>query len=100
MNIDMIEVIENNNKFVIFPKKGRVLIDGNYYPIDEGKIEDLIRIIRTWDSEYGATGSLDGNYFEVCVYYDGKVDRMRGKRGMPSNYEEFANFVRSIYVRD
>lgn len=100
MNIDMIEVIENNIKFVIFPKKEKVLIKGNYYPISKEKIDELIRIIRTWDSEYDTSGYLDGNYFEVNVYYDGKVDRMRGKRGMPNNYEEFANYVRSIYVRD
>ena len=100
MDIDMIEVIENEIKFVIFPKKGKVLIDGNYYPIEEEKIEELISIICLWDSEYTTQGGLDGNYFEVNVYYDGKVDRMRGRRGMPKNYEEFANYVRSIYVRD
>ena len=99
MDIDMIEVMENNIKFVIFPKKGKVLIEGNYYPIEEEKINKLIRIISTWDSEYSGLG-LDGNKFEVSIYYEGKVDRMRGMRGMPSNYEEFVNYVRSIYDRD
>lgn len=100
MNIDMIDVIENEIKFVIFPKKEKVLIEGDYYPIERKKIDELIRIICLWDNEYTSQDSLDGNYFEVNVYYDGKVDRMRGRRGIPKNYEEFANYVRSIYDRD
>ena len=100
MNIDMIEVMENDKHFIIFPKKEKVLIDDEYYPIGKEKIEKLINIICTWDNDYGISESLDGNYFEVSVYYDGKVDRMRGRRGMPSNYEEFANYIRSIYDRD
>ncbi len=100
MKIDMIEVMENNRHFIIFPKKEKVLIDDEYYPIEKEKIENLIKIICAWDNDYVSSESLDGNYFEVSVYYDGKVDRMRGMRGIPSNYEEFVNYVRSIYDRD
>lgn len=97
MNIDMIEVMENDIKFIIFPKKKQVLIDNKYYPITEEEIENLIRITRNWNHEYSDYSYLDGNIFAVSIHYDGKVDRMRGIRGMPSNYQEFANFVRSIY---
>lgn len=99
MNIDMIEVIENNLRFIIYPKKKQVLINNAYYPITEEKIQELISIISTWDNEYGASRQIDGNYFEVNVHYDGKIDTMRGIRGMPKNYEKFANYVRSIYAR-
>ncbi len=97
MNIDMIEVIENNNKFIIVPNKEIVLIDNKCYPIKNEKIKEFIRIIRNWNHEYIDNRYYDGNYFEVNVYYDGKVDRMRGFRGMPNNYQEFVDFVRSIY---
>ena len=97
MNIDMIEVVENSIKFIIFPKKEKVLISDKYYPIKKEKVEDLIRIIRTWDNEYNDLRHFDGNYFEVNIYYDGKVDKVRGVRGEPANYQEFIDFVRSIY---
>ena len=99
MNIDMIEVMENDIKFVIFPKKRELLLENKYYPITDEEIENFIRIIRNWNHEYDDDSYLDGNMFAVSVHYDGKVDRMRGIRGMPRNYQEFADFVRNIYDR-
>lgn len=99
VDIDMIEVRENDINFIIFPKKEQVLIDNNYYPITEKEIGDFVRIIRIWDNQYMDNSYFDGNRFNVNVYYDGKVDKMSGIRGIPSNYEAFTKFVRSIYDR-
>lgn len=99
MNIDMIEVMENDIKFIIFPKKEKVLIGDKYYPITMKEIEKLIRIIRNWYSNYNDNSYFDGNIFSVSVHHDGKVDKFRGIRGVPSNYQEFIEFVRDIYDR-
>ena len=96
MNIDMIEVVENNVSFVILPKKGKVLVDNACFDIEEKKIKELLDIIRNWDHEYNDGSYMDGNMFSVSVYYNGKVDKMRGVRGGPINYEAFSQFVRSI----
>ncbi len=96
MNIDKIEVMENGKNFIILPKIKKVLINDITKDIDEERIKDFIRIIRTWKSEYYSPG-IDGNKFEINVYYDGKIDTIRGNRGVPNNYEEFSDFIRSIY---
>ena len=100
MNIDMIEVIENNIKLFVYPKENKVLIDDHYYPVNYEKIERLISIISTWDSEYNASGYQDGNYFEINIYYDGKIDKICGVRGAPSNYKEFTDWVMDYYDRN
>jgi len=99
MNIDMIEIMENEIKFTIFPKKLQVLIHNKYYPIKEEKIKELIRITRTWDNKYTDSGYLDGNRFEISIHCDGEVNRKCGIRGVPNNYQEFDDWVRSIYDR-
>ena len=99
MNIDKIEVSENNIYFVIYPKKKEVVINGETSIIEEEKINELIRIVRTWNHEYYDSGYTDGNRFEVIIHYNGKEDVMRGVRGLPENYESFSSLVRSIYGR-
>ena len=37
--------------------------------------------------------------FNVKVFYDGKIDEMKGKRAVPDNYEEFSQYVGMIYDR-
>ena len=99
MNIDKIEITENNISFVILPSEKKVYLEGKYYDITESEIDNLIRIIRTWDSEYVNNDYFDGNRFRINIYYEGKVDCIKGVRGYPDNYEEFTKFVRSIYER-
>ena len=96
MNIDMIEVTENNISFIIFPKKGKYLFNDKYYDIEEKKIKELLDIIRNWHHEYSDKTYMGGNMFSINIYYNGKVDKMSGVRGVPTNYAAFSQFVRSI----
>ena len=99
MNIDKIEVQNNDKEFTIYPKKLSVYIEGKVYYIEQERIEELIRIIRTWKSEYTDNSHTDGISFCVKVHCDGKVDVMKGRRAVPENYEEFNKYVRKIYDR-
>ena len=99
MNIDKIEVQNNDKQFIIYPKKLNVEIENKSYNIELELIEELIRIIRVWDNEYMDNSYNDGISFCVKVYYDGKVDVMKGRRAVPENYEEFNKYVKKIYDR-
>ena len=52
-----------------------------------------------WDKEYINNSYTDGIMFNVKVYYDGKIDEMKGIRAVPDNYEEFNAYVRKVYDR-
>lgn len=96
MNIDRIDITENNKLLAILPKKNKVIIEDRIKDISTEKIEELIRIIRTWDNKY-YNSKIDGNTFEIRIHYDGKTDIISGLAGLPRNYEEFAKYIRSLY---
>lgn len=97
MNIDRIDITEKNNLIVILPKQNKLIIEERTKDISDEKIEDLIRIIRTWNKEYFNSKLMDGEKFEITIYSDGKEDTIRGIIGLPNNYEEFSKYIRSLY---
>lgn len=99
MNIDKIEVQNNDKEFIIYPKENKLQKLNKTLDITKEEIEELIRIIRVWDNEYMDNSYNDGISFCVKVYYDGKVDIMKGRRAVPENYEEFNKYVKKIYDR-
>jgi hypothetical protein len=99
MNIDKIEVFNNGFSFIMFPKDKMISLSNKSFSIEEEEIKEFLRIIRTWDKEYINNSYTDGIMFNVKVYYDGKIDEMKGIRAVPDNYEEFNAYVRKVYDR-
>ena len=99
MNIDKIEVYNNGKSFIIFPRENKVSLLDRTISITDDEIKDFLRIIRTWKNEYIDNSYSDGIMFNVKVFYDGKIDEMKGKRAVPDNYEEFSQYVGMIYDR-
>ena len=73
MTIDKIDIMENEIFISIYPKINEMEIEGKIYPIDDETIENLLRILRTWDNEYinnlSEPSDADGKNEEIyeCV---------------------------------
>ena len=99
MSVDKIEISNNNIMLSIYPKTNEKEIDGIKYHIKQEVIEELFRIIRTWDKEYIDNTYSDGNRYEIIIYEGNKREVYRGVRKGPKNYKEFSELIRGIYDR-
>ena len=99
MTIDRIDIMENEIFISIYPKINEMEIEGKIFPIDDETIENLLRILRTWDNEYVNNTYFDGNRYEVRIHEGENTEVFKGTRSGPENYNEFTRLIRSIYGR-
>lgn len=99
MNIDKIDIYNNGISVIIYPKEKKLFKENKKYNITESEILDFLRIIRTWQNKYEDNQKKDGIIFSIKIYYDGKIDEMKGRRALPDNYKEFDAYVKKIYDR-
>jgi len=99
MNIDKIEILSNNIKLTIIPNENKLIRQGKSTTITNEEIEQLIRIIRYWKSDYYSNKDFDGAITLIKIYYDNKIDTIKIIRKLPDNYDEFNKYVRLLYGR-
>lgn len=94
-----IEIINMGSilEMVIDVSNGSIKVNDEFKKIDVSLIEELIRIIRTWDNEYNNDSLIDSESFMIKISDNNKVDIIKGKGKYPKNYNTFKRLLGDIY---
>ena len=99
--MESIEIFINNlwqhRDLFIDVKNNIVKINNNEKKIDPLLIEQLIRTIRTWDSEYYNSKIIDAEEFIIKVKTSDGTDIIKGKGSYPKNYNTFKEIIGELY---
>lgn len=97
--IKMIEIIIKNgsinetNALISF-RHSFCIYNNKKYRIDDSFKDNIIRIIRTWEHEYGSSKNIDDSEFKVIVTTDdNKQDIFHGKGFYPENYDNLIKIL-------
>ncbi len=71
-------------------------INGLEKTITNDKIENLLRIIRLWPKDLYSKNNIDDESYKIEIFYNSKVDCLKGKGKYPSNYQEFKEWIGAI----
>ncbi len=100
MNTDKIKITINNvvgNTYIeIDCSTNTLTINGLEKTITNDKIDYLLRIIRLWPKDLYYKNNIDDESYKIEIYYNSKVDCLKGKGKYPSNYLEFKNWIGEI----
>ena len=99
MNIDKIDIVNNGIRLTIIPNENKLIKKDNTTTITDEEIDTFFDIISTWKDNYYSSNGLDGNNYTVRIFHDHKIDTFKAIRKVPSNYNEFHNFVRTLNDR-
>lgn len=93
--------IEINNTYlnyniIINVKKLVLNFNNNIKEITEEKIQDLLRIIRTWDNYYGSSNIIDDIRYSITIIIDKEVDALKSDGVKPHNFDLFMNWVNDL----
>ena len=93
-----INSIGNNLNIYIDTKKNKIKINGKEKEITEEKINNLIRIIRTWDNIYKDNNhQIDRETFLININTNEGTDSIKGTGGYPENYSELKDWIGEFY---
>jgi len=66
--------------------KETIIINNKEQKITEEKIDDLIRIIRTWDNVYNNSNVIDSESFFIKINTNDGTEIIKGNGEYPDNY--------------
>ena len=66
--------------------KETIIINNKEQKITEEKIDDLIRIIRTWDNVYNNSNVIDSETFFIKIDTNNGTEIIKGNGEYPNNY--------------
>lgn len=66
--------------------KETIIINNKEQKITEEKIDDLIRIIRTWDNVYNNSNVIDSETFFIKINANQGTEIIKGNGEYPDNY--------------
>lgn len=90
--------IGNNTDIYIDTKKHKVIINKKQKDITDEQIDELIRIIRTWDEVYESnTKIIDPEFFLINLNTNEETYTIRGDGGYPSNYHLFKEWIGELH---
>jgi hypothetical protein len=79
--------IGNDTNIYIYVKEHKMIINNQEKTITEEKIDELLRIIRTWDNVYENTNSkIDGENFIININTIDGTSIIKGNNNYPENY--------------
>jgi len=94
----VIRGVGNNVEAIIDVKNFKIVINGKEKNISKSNIDELIRIIRTWKSDYGTGGNnIDDENFYVKINLDNGFDVIKGSGNYPENYLIFKEWLWEFY---
>lgn len=86
-----------NNIYIEIDCSTNILtINGLEKTITNDKIDYLLRIIRLWPKDLYFNNIIDAESYKIEIYYNSKVDCLKGKGKYPSNYQEFKDWIGAI----
>lgn len=87
----------NNLEIYIDYDNNKIKINNIKKDISRDKIDDLIRIIRTWKSTYENNFNMvDREKFRIKVITDEGIDTFEGNGTYPDNYSLFKDWISDI----
>lgn len=92
--------LSNNIYILIDIKNNKITINNKQTTIDEEQINNLLRIIRTWKSNYQNNHKIiDSEKFEIKIDTQEGTDIIIGNGKYPENYFEFKEWIGELYDR-
>ena len=67
------------------------------YKVTKEFIEDLIRTIRLWKTEYGNSENIDSEEFTIVVKTGEQKEMFHGKGVFPNNYQYLMELLGELY---
>ena len=89
IDIEFNILIDVINKIIILNNKQKEITDE--------KINELLRIIRTWENSYQSNNIIDGEEFLIKINTDNKTEIIKGKGKYPENYNLLKSWIGDIY---
>ena len=77
----------------LFYKDNILYLNNKKYQVTDEFKENLVRIIRTWESGYKDTGIIDEEEYIITVKTDSGEEIIKGRGEYPSNYHELFNLL-------
>lgn len=98
--MNSIEIYINNigieTNIIINNKNNLITINNKTKEISEEKINDLIRIIRTWKNEYKNKKKIDSETFKIIINSNTETETITGNGDYPDNYNTFKEWIDDI----
>lgn len=102
LGVKNITYTRNNSSFCIdIGEENTIFYENIKREIKEDEIfnylNNLFRIIDTWQEEYINTSLIDGDNWELLINYtDGRIKKYSGHAAFPSNFEAFERLNQDI----
>lgn len=93
----LIENITSNLEIYIDISKKIITINNKEKQITIEKIDDLIRIIRTWNNEYINPKIIDAESFLIKINTDEGIEIIKGHGDYPNNYNLLKEWISDLY---
>lgn len=99
MNSIQIDIKSYGNHINIYidTKKNIIRINDIEKELKEEKIDNLIKIIRLWKSNYHNSKIIDGESFLIKIVTDEGIDIIKGQGEYPHNYVLLKDWISEIY---
>ena len=101
--IDNIEININNGALnsysaLVSFKNNYCFCNDKKYNIDEEFKGNVVRIIRTWEHEYGNSKNIDDEEFKIVIMMsDNKKEVFHGKGVFPKGYRELIKMLGDLH---
>lgn len=93
-----INSIGNKLDILIDTKNNKIMINNKEKNITKEKIDDLLRIIRTWEPIYKKkTNLIDSEKFLIKINTNEGIDIIKGEGNFPENYITFKKWLGEFY---
>lgn len=95
--MNSIEIVIDNKtlktEIYIDNVKQTIIINNKEKEISKEKIEDLIRIIRTWKNNYHNQNVVDAESFFIKINLNSETEIIKGNGSYPENYILFKEWI-------
>ena len=95
--MDYIKIVVNERELMISVNNKKMICGNKIKEIDEEKIDELIRILRSWKKEINNTNVVDGDEYVVRIISGDLVDTYNDRLKYPDNYHEFKKWLDDVY---
>lgn len=96
--VDKITITFNNNIILLDIKKEKYTYNNMNISFDAKKLMELLRIIRTWDSEYIDNSLIDSTIYLIEIISGEEIDTYKICNKYPDNFNDFIFFLENLYA--
>lgn len=89
----LIDTITSNIDIYIDILKETIIVNNKEQNITKEKIDDLLRIIRTWNNEYNNPKVIDSETFLIKINMLDGTEIIKGRGDYPDNYLSLKEWI-------